>query len=74
MVILHQVNVLNYTDDPLRDGVGCLPENNCCYDAEMPWFFHRFSTTNENTEVRIHHDQAFSDEGILVEQVQLYVQ
>ena len=64
-----------YTDDPLWDGAGCLPENSCCYDAGMPWFFHRFSkATNGNIEVRICHDQTFSDEGIAIEQLQLYVQ
>ena len=64
-----------YTDDPLWDGVGCLPENSCCYDAGMPWFFRQFPTiTTGDIEVRICHDQVFSDEGVAVEQLQLFIQ
>ena len=64
-----------YDSDPLWDGAGCLPENNCCYDAGLPWFFRQFPvTTTGDIEVRICRDQAFSDEGVAVEQLQLYVQ
>ena len=64
-----------YTDDPLWDGAGCLPENSCCYDAGMPWFFRQFPVkVNGDVEVRICRDQAFSDEGVALEQVELYVQ
>ena len=43
-----------YNNDPLWDGVGCLPENSCCYDAGMPWFFHQFpSTITGDIEVRM---------------------
>ena len=64
-----------FTGDPLWDGTGCGPENSCCYDAGMPWFFHQFPTTiTGDIEVRICHDQAFADEGVVVEQLQLYVQ
>ena len=64
-----------YFDDPLWDGAGCLPDNNCCSDAGMPWFFRQFpSAITGDLEVRICRDQIFYDEGVLVEQVQLYVQ
>ena len=64
-----------YTDDTLWDGAGCLSDNSCCCDAGMPWFFRQFpSTITGDIEVRICRDQAFSDEGTLVEQVQLLVQ
>jgi len=63
-----------YFDDPLWDRVGCGPENSCCYDAGMPWFFNQFPiTTTGNIEVRICKDQPFNDESVLVEQIQLYV-
>ena len=63
------------TNDPLWDGAGCLSENSCCYDAGLPWFFRQFPvTTTGDFEVRISHDQAFADEGVAVEQLQLYVQ
>ena len=59
----------------LWDGVGCGPENNCCYDAGMPWFFRQFpTTTTGDIEVRICHDQTFADEGVAVEELKLYVQ
>ena len=64
-----------YSGDPLWDGAGCLSENSCCYDAGMPWFFRQFPvTTTGDIEVRICHDQRFTDEGVAVEQLQLYVQ
>ena len=64
-----------YTKDPLWDGAGCLPENSCCYDAGMPWFFRQFpSTITGDIEVRICSDQEFGNEGVVVEQIQLYVQ
>ena len=41
----------------------------------MPWFFHQFPTpTTGDIEVRICYDQEFADEGVAVEQLQLYVQ
>ena len=62
-------------NDPLWDGAGCLPENSCCYDAGMPWFFRQFPTsTTGDIEVRICYDENFSNEAAIVEQVQLYVQ
>ena len=64
-----------YSSDPLRNGAGYLLENSCCYDAGMPWFFRQFPvTTTGDIEVRICRDQAFSNEGVAVEQLQLYVQ
>ena len=64
-----------FTGDLLWDGAGCGPENSCCYDAGMPWFFRQFPTiTTGDIEVRICRDQGFADEGVLVEQLQLYVQ
>ena len=64
-----------FNKDPLWDGASCLPENSCCHDAGMPWFFRQFpTTTTEHIKVRICHDQGFGDEGVVVEQLQLYVQ
>ena len=62
-------------DDALWNGAGCPSENSCCCDAGMPWFFQQFPVTvTGDIEVRICHDQQFSNEGILVQQVQLYIQ
>ena len=64
-----------YTNDPLWDGAGCLSENSCCYDAGMPWFFRQFpTTTTGDIEVRICYDEVFSNEAVVVEQIELYVQ
>ena len=64
-----------HTNDKLWDGSGCGPENNCCYDVGMPWFFRAFpTTTTGDIEIRICQDQAFSDEGVLIEQAQIYIQ
>ena len=64
-----------YHVDPLWDGAGCLPDNGCCYEAGMPWFFHQFpKSTTGIIEVRICRDQPFADEGVMVEQVHLYIQ
>ena len=64
-----------YTDDPLWDGAGCPSENSCCYNAGLPWFFRQFpTTTTGNIEVRICRDEQFSNEGVGIEQIQLYIQ
>ena len=64
-----------HKNDPLWDGAGCLPENSCCYDDIMPWFFRQFPiTTTGDIEVRICYDELFTNEAVVVEQIQLYVQ
>ena len=71
---VHHTNVL-YDEDPLWDGAGCGPENSCCYDAGMPWFFRQFpASTTGDIEVRICYDEGFNNEAVAVEQVQLYIQ
>ena len=71
---VHHANVL-YDEDPLWDGAGCGPENSCCYDAGMPWFFRQFpASTTGDIEVRICYDEGFNNEAVAVEQVQLYIQ
>jgi len=59
-----------YAGDLLWDGAGCLPENSCCHDAEMPWFFRQFpTTTTGDIEVRICYDEMFNNEAVTVEQI-----
>ena len=63
-----------YINDVLWDGADC-QYSNCCYDARMPWFFHQFPIpTTGDIEVRICHDEEFDNEGVAVEQIQIYVQ
>ena len=64
-----------YTSDPLWDGKGCTSENSCCAQPNQPWFYRQIPlTSNDNIEVRICYDEAFSNEGVLVKELQLYVQ
>ena len=64
-----------YDEDPLWDGDGCLSGNRCCQRHGMPWFHRDFQASQSgDIEVRICKDQTFPDEGVAVEQIQLYVQ
>ena len=59
----------------LWNGEGCEPEDNCCYDAGLPWFFRQFPVSGTgDIEVRICRDEPFSNEGMLLQQLQLYIQ
>ena len=63
-----------YTEDPLWDGAGCLPETSCCYQPSMPWFYRQLPKPEYGSiEVRICRDQNFNDEDLTVEQMELYV-
>ena len=69
------VNSRYYTTDPLWDGDGCLPNNNCCTNTDQPWFFRQMTMDrNDDIEVRLCNSQGFSDEAALVEQIEIYVQ
>jgi len=57
------------------DGKGCPDENSCCSFANHPWFFKQIPlTSNKNLEARICHNEVFSNEGVLVKEIKLYVQ
>ena len=64
-----------YTNDPLWDGEGCISaNNNCCTSPGMPWFIRKFPVSQqEDIEVRICRDESYSNEGTVVDQLQLYV-
>ena len=66
----------NYlTTDPVWDGKECSSENSCCSDPNLPWFYRQIPlTANNDIEARICCDQPFDDEGVLVQEFQLYVQ
>ena len=64
-----------YTSDPLWDGNGCSINNGCCAQPNLPWFYRQIPlTANKDIEVRICHDETFGNEGVLVRELQLYVQ
>ena len=64
-----------YTTDPVWDGLDCSISVNCCAHPDMPWFLRQFATAQQTfIEARICHDQYFSNEGILVESMELFIQ
>ena len=64
-----------YTTNPLWDGDGCLPNNNCCTNTDQPWFFRQMTMDRQDDiEVRLCTNEAFSNEAIVVEQIEMYVQ
>ena len=71
-----QSSNLFYTDDPLWDGAGCVhAKNTCCNNIGLPWFFRELPTMqHEDIEVRICTDEPYSNEAVLVDKLQLYVQ
>ncbi|XP_065911845.1 uncharacterized protein [Dysidea avara] len=59
---------------PVWDGESCSSDNSCCSQAGMPYFYRRLPVpVKEDIEVRICNNQAFSDEGVLVGTMELYV-
>ena len=64
-----------YTNDPLWDGKGCTAGNSCCSQPSMPWFYRDVLTKiSEPIKARICSDQIYPDEGILIKDLELYVQ
>ena len=64
-----------YLSDPLWDGAGCSANNTCCSNTNQPWFHHQLSgTTQDDIEVRICVVSSFSNEAILVDILELYIQ
>ena len=60
-------------DDPVWDGDGCFPQNSCCSDPSLPWFYRQIPlTASEDIEARICRDEG--GEEVLVRDFQLYVQ
>ena len=64
-----------YHADPVWDGKGCKSGNNCCSQAGTPWFYRDvLNKINEPIEARICCDQGYPDEGILIRDLELYIQ
>ena len=66
---------LNYfTNDPLWDGAGCV-SGSCCTFNSPPWFCKNLSTpTTDDIELRVCLNDVTSNEDVLFEIVELYVQ
>ena len=69
-----QPNVF-YSDDPLWDGAGCEHQNMCCSFNNPPWFYKQLpEPTTDNIEMRVCRDEVVSNEDILIEVIEIYVQ
>ena len=63
-----------FTNDPLWDGAGCV-SGSCCTFNSPPWFCKNLSTpTTDDIQLRLCLDEALSNENVLFEIVELYVQ
>ena len=61
--------------DPLWDGRGCPAGDDCCFKLGAPWFYRHFiEPEGRAVEARICRDEPYSNEAILLENVQLYIQ
>ena len=62
-------------DDPLWDGDGCGPGNNCCNQTGLPWFYRTLSQeVGDDIEVRLCANSGTGDEEVYVELVEIFVQ
>ena len=63
-----------YGGDPLWDGEGCGPTNDCCEFNNPPWFCTMLQRpTTDDLEVRLCHDEAIGNEDTLVSLIDIYV-
>ena len=64
-----------YLSDVLWDGAGCSADNTCCSDSNLPWFYRDLNiNTQDDIEVRSCMDEHFSNEAVLITNLELYVQ
>jgi len=63
-----------FYDRPVWDGEGCSSHDSCCAQANMPYFYrHLIMPVKEDIEVRLCNNQVYTDEGVLVGTMELYV-
>ena len=70
-----------YIDDPLWDGAGCAPTDECCSLNSPPWFRKQLSSpTTDNIEMRMCRDHSPSthisygvNEDVPIESIEIYV-
>ena len=63
-----------YFDDPLWDGEGCEGENECC-NRGGPWFCKQLpQPTQDDIEMRVCTNSPKSNEDVVLEQIELYIQ
>ena len=67
-------NVL-YANDPLWDGKNCDDrEVSCCTNSKLPWFYRVLNDiTQEDIELRVCGNEAYSNEDVPLDIIELYV-
>ena len=64
-----------YIRDPVWDGEGCPSKKSCCSEPNLPWFYRQIPlTSDKNLEARICQNEHYSNEGVLVREIKLYIQ
>ena len=64
-----------YDGDPLWDGKGCGPTNECCSFNNPPWFCAELEeSTSDEIELRLCGNEPTSNEDVPIESIELYVQ
>ena len=64
-----------YLDDPLWDGAGCGPASTCCEFNSPPWFCKELpQPTTDDIELRLCVGSGLSNEDVLLEQYEIFVQ
>ncbi len=67
----------NYTaafSNPLWDGLGCCPDYGCCSHNCPPWFYKELDEcTSDPIEFRVCRDQINSNEDILIEAIDIFI-
>ena len=62
-------------EDPLWDGDGCGPGNNCCNQTGMPWFYRTLpQEVGDDIEVRLCGNQGLADEETYMDLLEIYIQ
>ncbi len=63
-----------FTDNPLWDGAGCGPTNDCCTFNTPPWFYrHLHYSTTDDIEMRLCRNSGPLTENILIEKIDLFI-
>ena len=71
----HPARYIFYDGDPLWDGEGCRESYTCCEFNNPPWFCKDLpQTTTDDIELRICCNEALSNEDVLIETVDIYIQ
>ncbi len=62
-------------DDPLWDGDGCGPDNSCCNQTGLPWFYRNLpQEVGDDIEVRLCANEGIANEEVYVDLVEIFVQ